>query len=182
MAAQPRGFIRQAKLAYDLDLTEEQAIEYRNKFFTTYPRVESYHKDVIAFCKKHKYVMSPIGRMRRLPDINNDDFLERGRAERQALNHGIQGLSSDIVFMACNQLFQTGVINNSDCSLIGMIHDELLFECRDNDVIIEKYVKHIRDAMENPKLEEYFNFKLKVPMKAEAKIGYNFSDMEPYDG
>ena len=46
-----------------------------------------------------------------------------------------------------------------------------------NDVI-EKWAKVIKEKMEHPPLLEYFGVKLKVPLKAEIKVGKNLSEMK----
>ena len=173
--ASTNGFKRNAKINYGLDLTYEQADAYRNMWFNTYSNVKKYHKDTINFCRKYGYVMSPLGRMRRLPDINNTDHALAGRAERQALNHAIQSFSSDLVFLSLNKLITEGLVDNEDCRPIAMIHDELLFEVKED--FVDKYYRIIKNVMENPPLKE-FGVELLVPMVAEGKAGDNFIDME----
>jgi DNA polymerase I-like protein with 3'-5' exonuclease and polymerase domains len=76
------------------------------------------------------------------------------------------------------------LINNlldfNECKPVLFIHDELLFEVRDEPAIKEKYYYCIKDAMEHPPLKSMFGFELTVPLVADAKVGYNLHEMEDY--
>jgi DNA polymerase-1 len=58
--------------------------------------------------------------------------------------------------------------NKEDIKMILQIHDELLFEIKENK--IEEYKDKIKEIMENC-------VKLNVPLKVDVKIGKNWSEI-----
>ena len=53
--------------------------------------------DSVEFAREHGYVLTKMGRIRRLPDINSKNPVVRGYAERNAINAPIQGSAADII-------------------------------------------------------------------------------------
>ena len=174
----PYGYQKYAKLQYDIDLTIDEAKYYHDLFFQTYPGIKAYHHKMRQLVKRKGYVVSPLGRRRRLPEINSLDQEAVGRSERQSYNHGIQSSSSDITLLACNELLRKGLLKSKEIRVILFVHDELVFECTEEKV--DFYAPIIQYEMENPPLKEYFGVELKVPWKVEAKVGYNYADLEEY--
>lgn len=138
-------------------------------------KIRVYHEKTIDFCRQFGYVESPLGRRRRLPEINSTDGYLRGEAERQAVNHPIQNPSSDVVLMASNTLIDEDYPYD-DFRLSEFIHDELVFEVRE-DLELSFYAKRIKLAMENPPLKRDFDLTMKVPLLASIKIGKNLAEM-----
>ena len=171
------GLVRYAKSDFNMEITLKQAKQWLAALFTKYPRIKKYHKEMIEFARRNGYVESCLGRRRRLPEINSKDDFLRAEAERKAVNHPIQNPSSDGVLMAGNTIVEKG-FPEDEIRPVLFIHDELVFEVREDKV--DEYVPHIVQAMEHPPLEE-FGVKLKVPLLAEPKIGYNASDTKPYE-
>lgn len=176
----PYGFQRQSKVEYGIDFTNEEAQNYMNAFFNTFPGVGSYHSHVKSVCRQRGYVESMLGRRRRLPEIKSDNYKIVNRAERQALNHAIQSMSSDLVIFACNTLLNDNLLDRNTIKLILFIHDEIIFEVDDTEEMKENYYHIIKHAMEHPPLKELFNIELSVPLQAECKVGYNLFDMKEY--
>lgn len=170
------GFVHYAKQNYKLELTLNQSKEWIAKFFKKYPGLRRYHQETLEFCRKHGYVVSPLGRRRHLPEINSRDDSIRLRAEKQAVNHPIQSASSDTALLAANTLLEEKLLDPDECRLVNFIHDSLVFECVDDYAIVEKNIRIISHTMENPPLE-LFDVKLRVPMVADASVGYNLAEM-----
>jgi len=171
------GFMRYAKTEYGLDLTQEQAENWIEIFFSKYGGVRTYHKVAVEECLRLGHVESPLGRRRRLPEIYSKDRMLRGNAERMAINHKISSPSSDTVLIANNELHRKKLLNPDECRAILFIHDELVFEVKDNSKV-QDYAKVIKHEMENPPLEKKFGVKLRVPLAAEVKVGRNLADLE----
>lgn len=171
-------YMRHARLEYGLDLTEEEATRHRNVFFSTYKRVGQYHQEVIEFVHAYEFVMSPFGRMRRLPSVNDRDKMIQYRNERQALNHGIQSASSDTVLAALTAMILDGVLPPEEILPIMFVHDELVFECDEDKV--NKYLPIVKHYMENPPVKEWFNYTMDIPLKSDAKVGDTFGTLEDY--
>jgi len=172
------GLVRYAKLEYGLDLSNNQAQQWMNIFFNKYRGVLTYHRSIVEFARRHGYVETPLGRRRRLPEIHSKNAGLRNEAERQAINTPIQGASSDTVLIALNELLRKGDLNPEEIIPILFIHDELVFEVKE-DADIPMYATIIRNEMEHPPLFKDYGIELKVPLLAEPKIGYNLSEMKP---
>ena len=170
-----RTFQRVAKLDYGVILTEEQAQDFRRIFFETYPAIKAYHRNVIAECHQRGYVMSPLGRVRRLLEVNSRDNVTAHRAERQELNHAIQSVSSDAVLLSGVELLNE--LNLDECFPCLFIHDELIFECEEDKV--SEYAPIIKYHMEHPPLEQ-FGVTLNLPLVADMKVGKSLADLEEY--
>lgn len=171
------GFIRNSKIEYDLDLSFNQANDWRNIFFAKYSRIIEYHRRAKEFCRRHKYVETLLGRRRRLPEIDSDNKKLRAEAERQAINDPIQNPSSDTVLIAANEIREKRLLDPEEARLSLFVHDELIFEVRDNSRV-EDNARIVKHEMEHPPFERDYGFKLSVPLIAGAKVGKNLAEME----
>lgn len=172
----PMGYQRSAWLNYKVKLTEDQAKQHLSLLLDVkYPGLRRFHKRIVAECREKGYVTAPLGRRRRLPEIVSDDRKLRAEAERQAINSPVQNVSSDVVLLAASEISKE--LDPNEARILAFIHDELIFEVRDDPEIIMRYYKLIKRHMENPPLER-FGVKMRVPLVANAKIGKNLADME----
>jgi uracil-DNA glycosylase family 4 len=171
------GFIKYAKEEYGILLSFNQAQAWVDIFFRKYPRLKVYHRSIVESCRIHGYVESPLGRRRRLPEINSTEKFLRLEAERQAINSPIQSPSSDTVLIALNEMDKKDMFHPDYFMPSLFIHDSLIFEVKDCSKA-EDYVKMVIHEMENPPLERDFGVKLLVPLKAEAEIGPNAAEMK----
>lgn len=73
--------------------------------------------------KQPPYVTTMLGRRRRLPDLYSDDRLDRGRAERQAINHIIQGTAAEIMKIALVRLDKAFI--GTPFKALMTVHDEV---------------------------------------------------------
>ena len=177
------GFIRYCKDEYYLILNEDEATSYINAFFSRYPGIIIYHQNIINFCRKHGYVVSPLGRKRRLPEINSRNKGIAQAAERQAINHPIQSPSSDGVLLSANEIkkkVKKGELNPEHFKDIIFIHDELIYEIKEekdgsNVVDCAKIIKY---EVENPPLKELFGYEMSVPLSCDPSVGKNLADMQ----
>ena len=72
-------------------ITKEKAQEYYDRYFEAYAGVAEFIKNQKKFAHRHEQVFSLIGRKRRLPDINSNDYKIVGYQERLSVNSAIQG-------------------------------------------------------------------------------------------
>jgi DNA polymerase I-like protein with 3'-5' exonuclease and polymerase domains len=175
-SAGAKTFQRVAKTDYGLDLTDQQAQDFREGFFNAYPAIKQYHWKVKNECHRNGYVVSPLGRVRHLPEIHSKDDAVVRRAERQALNHAIQSVSSDTVLLSCLEIMK--VADPEECRAILFIHDELTMEVLDS--CIDKYATLIKHHMVNPPLER-FGVELNLPLGSDCKVGKSLGDMIDYE-
>lgn len=163
-----KTFVDYAK-GYGLELTVEEAEDFREGFFESYPRLLDYHDDMVEYARKHGYTYSPIGRKRFLPDINSTNWKKASESERQAINTPVQGFASDMVISAMADIVADKSMDKTKYKIMGTIHDAILVEV-DED-IVEEYAQKIKEHMENPSVLEICEMELTVPMVADIEIG-----------
>ena len=142
-------------IAKNTGISEDAAQEGIDRFFNAYPEVHRAIRLCSTFLNENWHVQSLTRRRRRL------DPGEK-KSHRQAFNFLIQGLASDMIRCACNNLRK--VIKEHPewgLKIIMIVHDEVVMEI--NEDMIEKATPIIKDVMENamPKL----------PLKMEVDIG-----------
>src|SRR5690606_33167560 len=76
-------FRQYAKVKYNVELTEEEAQHFRERFFELFSELPVWHDRQRRFAKSHNYVRTPMGRIRHLPEVMSSDKAVRAEAERQ---------------------------------------------------------------------------------------------------
>jgi DNA polymerase-1 len=71
--------------------------------------------------------------------------------------------------MAMNEINQQLTANSQQLKMLLQVHDELLFEIKENKV--KEYAKKIKEIMENV-------YKLKIPLKVDLKVGDSWQEMK----
>jgi len=87
-----------------------------------------------AMAHEKGYVETVFGRRLTLPDIHARQVPIRQAAERAAINAPMQGTAADIIKRAMLRVHQALEGANLDCNLLLQVHDELVFEVRDDDL------------------------------------------------
>ncbi|MFT4652929.1 MAG: DNA polymerase-1 [Kangiellaceae bacterium] len=156
-------------LAKQLNISRYDAQAYMDKYFERYPGVLTYMESTRAGAKETGYVTTVFDRRLYLPDINATNGLRRAGAERAAINAPMQGTAADIIKKAMIEVsnWMKGLEDSSDVAMIMQVHDELVFEIKQDKV--EQYVKKINHLMENC-------VKLDVPLIVEAGVGNNWDE------
>lgn len=127
-------------LARNLGIAVHQAKRLMETYKNNIPAIEKFKKKAIAKARLCGFAATYFGRKRFLPDIISLDTSDRKKAERQTINHEIQGTASDIVKMGMVQLHKEGFIINT------MVHDSILLTIPDDKIIGN--VKRIKEIME----------------------------------
>jgi DNA polymerase-1 len=156
-------------LSTELKISQEEAKNYIENYFLKYPKVKKYINETLEKVKKNGYVETIFNRRRYIREINSPNKSVRESAERAAINMPIQGSAADIIKLAMIKLYKEIKENSLDAKILLQIHDELLIECKENEV--EKVIPVIKKSMENV-------CKLKVPLKVDITIGENWYDMK----
>ena len=156
-------------LAKDLGISRTQAQNFIDMYFRTYSGVSSFMSGVISKAEESGYVETMFGRRRPIMNINSRNKLEKSGAERVAKNTPIQGTAADIVKTAMLAVSQALAQEKSTAKLLLQVHDELIFECPDNQADIDKTLALIRDKMENA-------VKLSVPLRVSIEYGKNWGE------
>ena len=160
-----KTFVDYAK-GYGLNITEEQSEGFRNNFFEAYPRLLPWHEECKEYARKNGHTWSPIGRKRFLPDINSSNWSNRGQAERQSVNSGVQGFASDMCISALSDIVFSDIIDHEHCKVLGSVHDAILFEIRDD--YVEEVVPIVKEMMEHPSIIDGID--IPIPIIADVEV------------
>lgn len=152
-------------LAERLAIPRSEAKELIEGYFKTYPDVKKYMDTAIQNAKTNGYVETIYGRKRYLADINSQNSIVRGYAERNAINAPIQGSAADIIKLAMIQIQQKIEENNLKSTMTMQVHDELNFSVPKDE--LEELKALVVNEMQNV-------LKLKVPLVAECGVGANW--------
>lgn len=128
--------------------SEMAARGFLDRYYERFAYVQPWKRQVLLQAHrrgdpKHPYLNPPfvttlLGRKRRLPDLYSADQPLRRRAERQAINHRVQGTAAEIMKIAMirvNRAFE-----GTDYRMQMTVHDELISAVPDVDVEAAKAV------------------------------------------
>ncbi len=152
-------------LAKQLGIGRNEAKQYIEHYFATYPGVQNYMEEIREKAKSQGYVETVYGRRLYLPAINASNAIQRQAAERTAINAPMQGTAADIIKRAMIKVDQWLPGSGFDACMIMQVHDELVFEVRTGQV--EEFKVRISEQMQ-------FAAELDVPLIVEAGSGENW--------
>lgn len=171
------GFRNYADQVYDVDLTEEEAQEVYDGFFRTWEGMHEWHEKVKRDASRRGYAVSPIGRVRNLPNIHDGNEYLRSEAERQAINSPVQGFGSDLMQMAIASILgeMGGMPGVEGAQPVATVHDSVVVEVQEDGW--EEIVEQCQERMENlqPFLSK-MECEMDVPLKADAIVGRYWAD------
>lgn len=121
--------------------------------------------DIREKAKEQGYVETLFGRRLYLPEINSSNAIRRKGAERVAINAPMQGTAADIIKLAMIAIHNE--IKKNDIQMIMQVHDELVFEVKENKV--DEYSALIKSLMENAA-------HLSVPLIVDIGVGDNWDE------
>lgn len=155
-------------------LSRASAQEFVENYFAAFPGIKEWQEEVKSFARTHGYVQTLTGRRRYLPSILSGSPRFVAEAERIAINQPLQGLSADITkraMVGVRKALQERGLWGEGVRLLLSIHDELLFEVRDD--MMGDVLPLVRDLMEHA-------YPLQVALKVDVRVGNTWGDLEPY--
>ncbi|MCK4662379.1 MAG: DNA polymerase I [Bacteroidales bacterium] len=152
-------------LSQNLKISRNEAKELIDNYFVTYPNIKTYMDNNILSARQKGYVQTIMGRKRYLKDINSQNAIVRGNAERNAINAPIQGSAADIIKLAMINIHSELTNSNLKTKMILQVHDELVFDVYKPEM--EEIKSMVREKMENV-------IKLKVPLIVDLGSGINW--------
>ena len=161
---------------YDLLLTDKEAQLHRDAFFSTYASLEDWHQRMRAEISRSGVSVSPLGRVRHLPDARIRDSDMQQRALRQGINHPVQSFASDLLLMSLARLREPGVLDIR-VQPVAEVHDELDFFFA-TDVNLSHAAATIKGIMEDVSWLKRFGVHLTVPIIAELSVGTHWGSTE----
>ena len=154
-------------LSEGLSISRQEAKEYIERYFTSYPKVKEYLDGEVAFAREHSFVKTLFGRRRPLPEIHASNFMRRSFSERVAMNAPIQGTAADIIKKAMVIVDQKLSEKNCQSRIVLQIHDELLLE------VVKEELATVKDILVSA-MEHVVS--LPVPLIVEATVGNNWDE------
>jgi len=158
-------------LAKQISVSNPEAEQFLFSYFKKFPEIKDYMQETLKFCRKHGYVKTMFERKCHFPNINDKNHTLKSFQERAAINAPIQGAAADIIRYAMINIDKKILEKKIKSKLLVQIHDELLFESKDNDV--KKEITLIKNEMENA-VDKDFNFS--VPLIVDANSAKNWND------
>jgi DNA polymerase I - 3''-5'' exonuclease and polymerase domains len=149
-------------LARQLGIERAEAARYIDIYFERYPGVRAYMDRTRSLAHEAGYVETVFGRRLTLPDIHARQAQIRQAAERAAINAPMQGTAADIIKRAMLRVDSALVQAALHCHLLLQVHDELVFEVRDDSV--DQARSLVREEMEAAA-------DLAVPLVVEIGVG-----------
>ena len=158
-------------LAKQISVSNPEAEQFLFSYFKKFPEIKDYMQETLKSCRKHGYVKTMFERKCHFPNINDKNHTLKSFQERAAINAPIQGAAADIIRYAMINIDKKILEKKIKSKLLVQIHDELLFESKDNDV--KKEITLIKNEMENA-IDKDFNFS--VPLIVDANSAKNWND------
>ncbi|MPM72994.1 DNA polymerase I [bioreactor metagenome] len=152
-------------LAERLNIPRAEAKELIEGYFQTYPSVKDYMESAIQQAKVNGYVETIFGRKRYLNDINSQNSVVRGYAERNAINAPIQGSAADIIKIAMIRIHDRIKKENLKTLMNMQVHDELNFSVPTEELEVVRAL--VVEEMENAA-------QLQVRLIADCGVGSNW--------
>ena len=155
------------KLGDTLGISQKEAKSYIDSYFNAFKSVKDYLKSVEDKALENGYVTTLLNR-KRFFDFQGASPLLRASYLREAVNTQFQGSAADLIKLAMIKIEQI-YKNNENVKMLLQIHDELIFEIKDE--FVEEITKNIKNIMETI-------FVLNVPLKVSLAIGNSWQDLK----
>ena len=152
-------------LSNQTSLSRSESKDLIDAYYKTYPRLKQYINEQVQIAREQGYVQTISGRRRYLKDINSQNQVVRGGAERNAVNAPIQGSAADIIKIAMINIQKRLVNENWKSKMLLQVHDELVFDVHNSE--LEKIKPMIKQEMESA-------FVLDVPLEVDLGEGRNW--------
>ena len=152
-------------LSNQTKLNRTESKELIEKYFEKYPKLKQYINNQISFARNNGYVETVLGRRRYLKDINSQNSVVRGAAERNAINAPVQGSAADIIKIAMINIQKKLSKGNYKSKMLLQIHDELVFDVFKPE--LNKMIELTKNEMEKA-------FEINVPLTVDLNYGLNW--------
>jgi DNA polymerase-1 len=169
-----KGLQEYARNTYGVEMSLEDAREYRERFFEIYPAIRTWHRqEGIGFEAGEDSASTLTGRLR---SVNNF---------REKVNHPVQGTGADGLKVAM-ALFNERLPEYLDAKLVIAVHDELVVESPEDQVEeVARFVEEVMVAGMNDVLNSGLNadhpdwVPVKVDVEAVDSWGEDIEDSMP---
>ncbi len=161
-------------LAQQAGISMNEAQKFVDAYFAGFPNVKKYIDETKRKAKDDGYVETLLGRRRYFPILGTrttdarTNIMQR-TAEREAINHPVQGSAADILKIAMIRVHAALKQKKYKARLLLQVHDELLLEAPDSEVkAVSKLVKEIMEGA----------YRLDPPLKVDVGVGLNWDEVK----
>jgi DNA polymerase-1 len=157
-------------LASRLEITPDEAQEFIDAYFASFPRIRDYLERQVAKAASEGFTETLLGRRRYIPELQAPNPRVRDMGRRMALNAPIQGSAADVFKLGMIKVDDALRASSLECRMLLTVHDELVFEVPKDQ---------LDDAAALVKREMESAYPLEVPLRADIGYGENWSDAAP---
>ena len=150
------------RLAKEAGISVPQAKDFIERYFDSFPKIRDFTESLVQLAKERGYSETIVGRRRPIPHLGESNPMLAARAVNIAINSPIQGSAADLIKMAMLSIDKDLTSKNLQGRLLLQIHDELVYECPDEEV--EAVSSIVRQRMTSA-------MRLKVPLEVSLGIG-----------
>jgi DNA polymerase-1 len=157
-------------LAQQAGISMKEAQQFVDAYFAGFPNIKHYIDETKHKAKEQGYVETLLGRRRYFPILQTQtrdartNIMQR-TAEREAINHPIQGTAADIIKIAMINIHAELIQRGLQTRLLLQVHDELLLEAPQAEAGEVKAL--VRRLMEHA-------YQIDPPLKVEVGAGPNW--------
>jgi DNA polymerase-1 len=161
-------------LAKTIGTTRPEAQHFLDEYFKRFPQLAEHIEKSKRMAAKKGYTETLFGRRRYFPSIASHLSYVRAEAERMAVNAPVQGTNADIMKIAMRRAddWVRKEKRGKDIFLVLQIHDELVYEVRDD--LVEKAALQIKKIMESVLSPKELPG---VPLVVDVSVGKNWGEM-----
>ena len=156
-------------LAEQIGVSRTEAKELIDNYWKEFPSIKKYMNDAVIIARDNGYVETILGRRRYLRDINSQNMVERGFAERNAVNAPIQGSAADMIKIAMIKVNDFIKQEKLQSRIILTVHDELVFDVHKSELELMK-----------TKVNELMVNAIPFPVKMETGMGVGLNWLEAH--
>jgi DNA polymerase-1 len=167
-----RGFRAYAKTSYGVELTEEEARQYRDVFFMTYPGLAAWHQREKAAANRalFKPTSAPPDETRTLAGRRR--LIGRKDPPTYRLNSPVQGTGAYGLKRALALLWERREQCPGAVPVLA-VHDEIVVEC--DEAAVGSAAAWLRQAM----IDAMAPLIHPVPVEVDVKVGHNWGETGP---
>lgn len=138
-------------LSKNLGVSLTEAKEFHEQYFKAFPTIENFFKKTLEDATDKGYTTTMFGRRRPFPGLKTKVPFVRAMNERMAMNAPLQGTAADFMkraIVAVNNAIVQAELSD-DIHMLLTVHDELIFEVTDDEIIKNKAKVLVAKAMQS---------------------------------
>ncbi len=158
----------------DIEAWDEATCQkFLDEWYRLNPEVKIFQEDQGAKARRLGYVSDMFGRIRYIPEVTSPIQAIKEAGLRQAANMPVTSSAQGIIKLAMGQLWRELPHQEwaNDLKFIMQIHDSLVVRVRDDQRYLYPAIRWLRQVMTGV-------VSLRVPLKADFKVGDNWAEME----